>query len=123
MASASEAELGALFLCARKAATIRTTLTEMGYTQPPTPIVKDKKGAAGISNTTVKQRRIKAIDMRFFWIVDRIKQKILLVYWRPGYHYFADYFTKHHSPAHHRLARSWYLLFLKSARQGVTRVC
>ena len=126
MASASEAELGALFLNAREAATIRTTLVELGHPQPPTPIITDNKCAAGIANDTVKQKRSKAIDMRFFWIVDRIKQNMSLVHWRRGIENLADYFTKHHSPAHHRLVRSWYLHCLHSARQnnqGVTRVC
>ena len=126
MASASEAELGALFLNAREATTIRTTLVDLGYPQPPTPLITDNLCAAGIANDTVKQKRSKAIDMRFYWIVDRIKQNMFLVHWRKGLENLADYFTKHHSPAHHRLVRSWYLLCLQHARQfkqGVTRVC
>ena len=126
MASASEAELGALFLNAREAATIRTTLVELGHPQPPNQIITDNKCAARIANDTVKQKRSKAIDMRFFWIVDQIKQELFLVHWRRGLENLADYFTKHHSPSHHRLVRSWYLLCLRSARQnnqGITRVC
>ena len=80
MASASEAKLGALFLNTSEAATIRTTLIELGHPQPPTPIITNNKCASGIANNTVKQKRSKAIDMRFFWIVDTIKQKTFLVH-------------------------------------------
>jgi hypothetical protein len=110
MASATEAEFGALFHNARDAVPLRTALIEMGHPQPATPIQTDNACAAGLSNETVKQRRSKAIDMRFYWIRDRIKQGQFLVYWAPGTDNLADYFTKHHSPAHHKLMRSRYLL-------------
>ena len=74
IAYASEAEIGALFLYTKETATLRTMLEEMGHPDPPTPIVTDKKCAAGIANDTVKQKRSKAIDIPFFWIVDRVKQ-------------------------------------------------
>ena len=112
MASATEAELGALFYNAKDAAMLRTTLLEMGHPQPATPIQTDNACAAGITNDTVKQRRSKAIDMRFYWIKDRTQQGQFLVHWRRGTDNLADYFTKHHSPAHHRLMRSRYLLEL-----------
>jgi hypothetical protein len=112
MASATEAEFGALFHNARDTVPICTALIEMGHPQPATPIQTDNACAAGISNETVKQRRSKAIDMRFYWIRDRIKQGQFVVYWAPGTEKLADYFTKHHSPEHHKLMRSRYLLEL-----------
>jgi len=63
----------------------------------------------GIANETVKQRRSKAMDMRFYWIRDRIKQGQFTVLWRKGSLNLADYFTKHHSPKHHQLMRPRYL--------------
>jgi hypothetical protein len=112
VSSAAEAELGALFHNGKEAAWLRTTLTDMGHPQPPTPIQTDNACAAGIANDTVKQRRSKAVDMRFYWIRDRVAQKQFVVHWRKGADNLADYFTKHHSPAHHRLMRSRYLLAL-----------
>jgi hypothetical protein len=109
LSSATEAELGALFYNAKDAAWLRTTLIDMGHPQPPTPIQTDNVCAAGIANDTVKQRRSKAIDMRFYWIRDRIQQGQFLVHWRKGADNLADYFTKHHSPSHHRLMRPLYL--------------
>jgi hypothetical protein len=112
LSSAMEAELGALFYNAKDATTFRTTLIEMGHPQPATPIQTDNSCAAGIVNSTVKQRRSKAIDMRFYWVKDRVEKGEFLIYWARGKDNLADYFTKHHSPAHHRLMRSRYLLDL-----------
>ena len=91
---------------------IRTVLEEMGHPQAATPIQTDNACAAGIVNDTVKQRRSKAIDMRFYWVKDRVNQGQFIVYWQKGADNLADYFTKHHSLAHHRLMRSRYLLEL-----------
>ena len=66
LASASEAETGGLFYNGQEATIIRTTLLEMGYPQPPTPLQTDNMTAAGIVNRTVKQRRSKAINMRLY---------------------------------------------------------
>ena len=41
VASAGEAEYGALFMVGREAASIRTILTDMGHLQPATPIKCD----------------------------------------------------------------------------------
>ncbi len=70
-ASAAESESGALFLVGQNGAVIRNTLEEMGWKQlGPTPIQTDNSTAEGIANQTVKPRRSKAFDMRFFWIQD-----------------------------------------------------
>ena len=112
LSSAAEAELGALFHNGKEAAWLRTTLHDIKHPQPPTPIQTDNSCAAGIANDTVKQRRSKAIDMRFYWVRDRVRQKQFVVHWRPGTDNLADYFTKHHPAKHHRLMRSRYLLNL-----------
>lgn len=69
----------------------------------------DNACAAGIANKTVKQKRSKAMDMRFDWIRDRVKQGQFFVYWRKGEENLADYFTKHHPVEHHRKMRPTYL--------------
>jgi hypothetical protein len=112
LSSATEAELAALFHNGKEAAMLRTTLEDMGHPQPATPIQTDNACASGICNETVKQRRSKAMDMRFYWIRDRVKQGQFLVHWRKGSENLADYFTKHHSPSHHRKIRSQYLVEL-----------
>ena len=45
MSSAAEAELGALFINAKTAVSMRHTLEEMGHPQPRTPIQTDNKTA------------------------------------------------------------------------------
>ena len=109
LASAAEAEVGGLFTNGQTACPVRTTLIEMGHPQPPTPIVTDNECAQGIANDTVKQRRSKAIDMRFYWIRDRVAQKQFVIHWQRGATNLADYFTKHHPPSHHQRMRPKYL--------------
>jgi hypothetical protein len=65
MSSAAEAEIGAVFINAKEGAILRTTLEELGHPQPPTPIETDNTTATGYSNGTIKQKRTKAMDMRF----------------------------------------------------------
>ena len=109
VASASEAETAASFMAAQDGCPIRQTLIEMGHPQPPTPLKTDNSVAHGILTDTVKQRRSKAIDMRFYWLQDRIKQGQYNLYWAPGSTNLGDYFTKHHSPKHHQQVRHLYL--------------
>ena len=107
--SAAEAELAALFYNAKEACPICVTLGEIGHPQPPTPIQTDNSTATGIVNDTVKQKRSKAIDMRYYWIRDRVCQGQFHIYWRKGLLNRADYFTKHHPTSHHQNIRSAYL--------------
>jgi hypothetical protein len=74
LSSAAEAEIGALFENCKKATILRTTLEEMGWPQPATPMQTDNSTACGIANDTIKQQRSCAIDMRFYWVRDCTKQ-------------------------------------------------
>ena len=116
LSSATEAELAALFYNGKEAAMLRNTLRDMGHPQTATPIQTDNACAAGIANDTVKQRRSKAMDMRFYWVRDRVRQGHFLIHWRKGADNLADYFTKHHSPSHHRRMRQRYLLELHTGK-------
>ena len=109
VSSAAKAETGGLFTNMKEATILRTTLQEMGYKQPPTPIQVDNSTACGIANDNIKIQRSKAIDMRFYWVRDRVDQGHFNVYWKPGKTNLADYFTKHHTATHHKLMRPIYL--------------
>jgi hypothetical protein len=109
VSAASEAELAGLFHNGKEACAIRTCLEELGHPQPPTPMKTDNTTAEGLANDTVKQKRSKAIDMRFYWIRDRVRQGQYHVYWRKAEFNRADYFTKHHAPKHHLNMRHAYL--------------
>ena len=45
---------------------------------------------------------------------DRLKQKDLFVYWKPGSQNMGDYFKKHHPPHYHKETRPAYL-YMKNA--------
>ena len=65
MASASEAEYGALFNNTKEAVALRTTLNEMGHPQPPTPAEADNSTAVGFANKQIKEQKSKSMDMRY----------------------------------------------------------
>jgi hypothetical protein len=56
----------------------------MGYPQEPTIIRCDNTSAIGI----------KAVDMRFHWIRDRVRQAQFIIAYIPTQQNLADYFTK-----------------------------
>jgi hypothetical protein len=109
VASAAEAEIGALFLNAKEGVNIRNILKEMGHPQPATPMQTDNTTAHGILRGTCKQQRSKAIDMRFYWVRDCAQQGKFDIGWGPSAQNLGDYFTKHHPPAHHKEIRGMYL--------------
>ena len=71
MSSATEAELGALYIMAKEAVYMRLILKEMGHKQPATPIQTDNSTAEGVVNSKLTPKRTKAMDMRFYWLRDR----------------------------------------------------
>ena len=109
--SATEAEFGGLFVNCKEAVPIRQMLEDMRHPQPTdgTPVTTDNSTAEGIANSTMKQSRSKAMDMRFYWAQDRVSQKQFRVFWRRGKLNMGDYHTKHHSPGHNRKMRPCYL--------------
>jgi hypothetical protein len=109
LSSASKVELAGLYGNGKEAVPERITLEELGHPQPPTPMVTDNSTASAITNDSVKQKRSKAMDMRFYWILDRVRQGQFIVYWRCGITNRADYFTKHHSDKHHHVTRPVYI--------------
>jgi hypothetical protein len=109
VSSAAEAELGALFHSSKEACPLRIALEELGHLQSPTSLITDNPTASGIANDTVKQHQSKAIDVRFYWIRDRICQGQFTVEWKKGERNLADYFMKHHPKRNHVQIRSMYL--------------
>jgi hypothetical protein len=75
----------------------------------PTPVATDNTTAVGIANDTIQQRRSKAMDMRFYWVRDRVAQKHFIIQWAPGSTNLGDYHTKNFAGKHHQLVRSIYL--------------
>ena len=108
-ASAAEAELGALFLNAQEAKVIRIVLEELGHPQPPTPIHVDNTTTVGIVNNTIKRQRSRAMEMRYFWLLDGEVQKLFRFHYQPGQENLGDYPSKHHSADIHQHVRPYYV--------------
>jgi hypothetical protein len=121
VASAAESEVGACFQNAQTAAPLRTTLLELGHKQPATPLRTDNSAAYGILNETIKQKRSKSMDMKYYWLQDRVRQKQCDVYWRPGKDNLGDYHTKHHPAQHHQDMRP--ILLHQANSLNVLRGC
>jgi hypothetical protein len=105
MSSAAEAELGGLFINAKTAVPIRTTLEELGHKQPPKSIQTDNSTACGVANNKIQPKATKAMDMRFYSLKDRETRKQFRIYWRAGQLNRGDYVTKHHPAVHHQTIR------------------
>ena len=55
---------------------------------------------------TLQRNKSKAIDMQFFWLIDRAKRgQFTIYYWAQGETNLAHFFTKHHLGSHHRRVR------------------
>ncbi len=94
VASVAEAELGAAFQNAQKAVEFRNTLHELGYPQQPTTILIDNTVAVGLAADTLNARRSKSMDVRFFWLRDRIERAQFTVKHLAGRWNISDFFTK-----------------------------
>ena len=110
MSSAAEAETAGIFTNCQVAIPIRRMLKILGHDQPPTPIKTDNKTAQSFANNTLKNKRSKAWDMRYYWIKDKVSNQEFFIYWDKGLNNYADYFTKHFSPTYHQKIRSNYIL-------------
>jgi hypothetical protein len=84
-------------------------LADLGHPQQKTPVHCDNATAVSITNNTVKWQWSRALEMRFFWIGDKVAQDMYQVAWHPGQENLADYQSKHHMGSHHIAVRSWYL--------------
>ena len=82
----------------------------MGHYQLLTPVVTDSATSNGFVNDNIRQQKSRAIDMRFYWVCNRVRQEHYLVYWERGKVNLANYFTKHHPTKHHRAIRGTYLV-------------
>jgi hypothetical protein len=111
MASASEAEMAALFYGCKQAIPLRVTLEEMGHPQPgPTPVTTDNSTAHGLTLDKMIPKASKSMDMRFQWLKCRRAQSLFRYLWARGIKNRADYPSKHHQPKHHVRVRPNYVV-------------
>ena len=80
MGSATEAKIGATYSNGQEAFPIRTLLRKIGHPQSDWAMQVYNSTVVGFSNDTIKQKRSKAIIVRFYWIRERTSCAQLLVY-------------------------------------------
>ena len=108
---------------------IRRILEGIGHPQNPTNIKTDNSTTHDFVHSSMRNKRSKAWDMRYHWLRQEYMKKMLTIEWDKGKNNKADYFTKHHSPAHHKATRLQYVLkgfsmtkvcvdFLRNSQQG-----
>jgi hypothetical protein len=102
MSLAAEAQLGALFINAKTAVSMRHTLEEMGHPQTHATIQTDNSTAHALLTNKIMPKALNAMDMRFHWLHCCKAQDQYCFYWRPGTQNLADYWTKHHPASHHK---------------------
>ncbi len=94
VASVAEAELGSAFMSAQRAVQHRNTLADFDYPQPPTLLRIDNTVALGLADNKLNRKRAKSMDMRYFWLADRVRQGHFRVAHIAGKYNIADHFTK-----------------------------
>ena len=109
VASAAEAELGALFRNCQDGIFFWLTLHNLGHPQPKKTVHCNNLTAVGIASNTVKRQRARAMEMRFMWVGDKVAQEMYELIWHPGEENLADYQSKHHVGAHHVNVQPYYL--------------
>jgi hypothetical protein len=70
------------------------------------------------------------MEMRYFWVGDKVAQKEFSIKWHPGQENLADYQSKHHLGTHHQAVRPWYLneinsplVFPRATRPSTLKGC
>jgi hypothetical protein len=81
MSSAAEAKLGALFVNAKTAVSMRHMLIELGHLQPRTPMQTDNATAHALLANKILLKALKAMDMQFHWLRCRDAQGQFRYYW------------------------------------------
>lgn len=109
VAAAAEAEYGATFINTKRAVPLQHTLQDLECTQQPVLLFTDNKCTDGIANDTVTQRHSKAMDMRYHFVRDRVRQGQLIVKWAPGHTNLADYLSKAHPTKHFVAMRPFFV--------------
>ena len=69
----------------------------------------DNTNAVGIVNNMIKRPRVRATEMRYFWLLDQEAQKYFKSIYQPGQENTGDYPTKHHTGPIHVHVRPYYL--------------
>ena len=110
VSSSAEAETGGIYANCQTSIPLRHMLEALDHPQLPTAIKTDNQTAGQFVNKTLKLKRSKSWDMRYFWLLDRVTQQQFYIYWDKGSNNHGDYFTKHWPANYHQEIRPRYIL-------------
>ena len=89
----------------------------MGHQQPKNPVHVDNTTCVGIVNNMIKRQRSRAMEMRYFWLLDQTTQQYIKVYYQPGAENMGDYPSKAHTGHIHKHVRPYYVHMDNSPRE------
>ena len=101
MSSASDAELGAMFITAQEMVAMRQTLQGMKWPQPKSSLQTENSAAVGLLNNIIVPIKPKTMDRHLHWLRCREDQGQFRYYWASGNLNWGDYSTKHQPPLYH----------------------
>ena len=84
MVSATDAEVGFFFLLLPGSGTYTHHPIRNGPQKTAADMQTDYSSTNGILNNAFRQKQLKSMYMRFYWIIDCIKQDHLHFLWKPG---------------------------------------
>jgi hypothetical protein len=92
--SATEGELGVIFLDVQEARMLRLMLHEMGHPQLQTQVHVDNATCFIIVNDAIKREQSCALEICYFWLLDQTTQQYINVYCHPGDKTMGNYPSK-----------------------------
>ena len=101
VAAAAESEVGACFQKSQCGAPLRVTFMGLGHKQPATPLRTYTSTVFDILNKVIKNKRSKAMEMRYHCLTDRVRQNLYHIYSHPGIYNLVYYHSKQPSAQHH----------------------
>ena len=107
--SSAEAELVAIYNNIKLWLYIIHLLERLNHPQPTVPIITDSMVAKGLVTATMKPKKSKFLNMRYFYIRYHLQNKTYNIHRKPSQLNRADYFTKHHTTLHHKNVRTQYV--------------
>ena len=117
--SATECGTVTLFLNFRTMIVIRITTKELGHPQPLRPTREDKTTTNNFMCNNLQQKKSKSFNMRLHWLRDQIKNRQFETHYMKGEFNYAEYYSKHHTEAHHKKIRPTCLASHVSGLQNV----
>ena len=110
LASAIKSGLGELFVNFQRGVALRISLEEMVHQRLPTLVVIESATSNGFVNDNTRQQESREIEIRLYWVCDRVRQGHYLDYFARGKENLDNYLSKHHPTKHYHSTKGTYLV-------------